>query len=121
MPSTWTTKTSFTPEVRRNGPRDAAFASSKEDRTWPSKSTTESREAPKVQGKFTHEQQKRVINKEENATGTDATLPGETLKRTAMRYPKPGPGSADEMSTGHREIQRGASDESEHRKRRSDD
>ena len=66
-------------------------------------STTEPREAPKVQGKFTREQQKRIIN------------------HAAMRYPKPGPGSANEMSTGHREIQRGAHDESEHRKRRADD
>ncbi len=84
-------------------------------------STTRPREAPKVQGKLTREQQKRIINKDENTKGTDAPLPGETLKHAAMRYPKPGPGSANDMSTGHREIQRGANDESEHRKRRADD
>jgi hypothetical protein len=84
-------------------------------------STTEPREAPKVQGTKTHEQQQRIINKDENTKGTDATLPGETLKHAAARYPKPGPGSANEISEGHREIQRGASDESEHRKRRKDD
>jgi len=84
-------------------------------------STTEPRDALKVQGKVTREQQKRVINKDENTKGTDAPLPGETLKHAAMRYPKPGPGSENEMSTGHREIQRGANDESEHRKRRTDD
>jgi hypothetical protein len=48
-------------------------------------------------------------------------VPGETLKHAAMRYPKPGPGSENQMSTGHREIQRGANDEREHHKRRDDD
>jgi hypothetical protein len=83
-------------------------------------STTSPRKAPKVQGKQTHEQQQRVINKDENTRGTDAPLPGETLKHAAQRYPMPGPGSANEMSTGHREIQSGANDESEHRKKRTD-
>ena len=83
-------------------------------------STTEPREAPKVQGKLTREQQKRVINKAETK-GTDAPLSDETLERADLRYPKPGPGSENQMSTGHREIQRGANDESEHRKRRTDD
>lgn len=84
-------------------------------------STTEPRKAPKVQGKRTHEQQQRIINKQENTKGTDAPLPGETLRHAAMRYPKPGPGGENQMSTGHREIQRGANDESEHHKRRADD
>lgn len=84
-------------------------------------STSQPREAPKVQGSKTHEQQQRIINRQENNKGTDAPLPGETLKHAAMRYPKPGPGSENQMSEGHREIQRGANDESEHRKRRTDD
>ena len=69
-------------------------------------------------GKLTHEQQQRIINKQENTKGADVPLPGETLKHANLRYPKPGPGSAGEISTGHREVQRGAHDESEHRKRR---
>ena len=83
-------------------------------------STTEPRPAPKVRGKQTHDQQQRIINKQENTKGTNAPLPGETLKHAALRYPKPGPGSENQMSRGHREIQRGANDESEHRKRRDD-
>ena len=84
-------------------------------------STTEPRESLKVQGKATQEQQKRIINKDENTKGTNAPLPGETLKHAAKRYPKPGPGGAYEISDGNRAIQRGATDESEHRKRRTDD
>ena len=84
-------------------------------------STTEPREAPKVQGKHTHEQQRRIISKDEKTKGTEAPLPGETLKHAELRYPKPGPGSENQMSHGHREIQRGANDESKHRKRRTDD
>ena len=72
-------------------------------------------------GKQTHEQNQRIINKQENTKGTDAPLPGETLKHAAKRYPKPGPGDAYNMSEGHRSIQRGANQESEHMKRRSDD
>ena len=78
-------------------------------------STTQPRETLKVQGKATREQQKRIINRDENTRGTDAPLPGETLKHAAKRYPKPGPGSAYEISDGNRAIQRGANDESEHR------
>ena len=84
-------------------------------------STTEPREALKVQGKVTREQQKRVINQDENTKGTDAPLPGETLKHAAMRYPKPGPGDPYNISDGDRSIQRGANQESEHMKRRADD
>ncbi len=84
-------------------------------------STTQPREAEKRQGKLTREQQQRIINKQENTKGTDAPLPGETLKDAAKRHPKPGPGNENQMSSGHREIQRGANDESEHHKRRTDD
>ncbi len=77
--------------------------------------------ASQQQGKHTHDLQQRIINKQENTKGTDAELPGESLAEAGKRYPKPGPGSANEMSSGHREIQRGANDESEHRKRRVDD
>ena len=55
-------------------------------------SDTEPRPAPKTQGRATHDLQQRIINKQENTKGTDAPLPGETLKHAAMRYPKPGPG-----------------------------
>ena len=79
-------------------------------------SDTEPRKAPKVQGHKTHEQQQRIINKQENSKGTDAPLTDETLKDEAMRYPGPGPGDENQMSQGHRGIQRGANDESEHRK-----
>lgn len=84
-------------------------------------STTEPREAPKTQGKLTREQNRRIVNKQENTKGTDAPLPGETLKHAAKRYPKPGPGSENQISSGHRSIQRGANDEGEHHKRRTDD
>lgn len=80
-----------------------------------------SKDHPGRQGARTHEQQQRIINKQENTKGTDATLWGETLKHAGMRYPKPGPGDPYAIQTGHREIQRGAHDESEHRKRRTDD
>jgi hypothetical protein len=81
-------------------------------------STTEPRPAQKVQGKATHDQQQRIISKAENTKGTTAPLPGESLKHAAKRYPKPGPGSANEMSTGDRSIQHGANHESEHHKNR---
>ena len=84
-------------------------------------STTEPRPAPKVQGRATHDLQQRIINKQENTKGTDAPLPGETLKHAAMRYPKPGPGDANNINHGDRSIQHGANQDSEHRKRRTDD
>ncbi|GEM_PF-1672003 len=83
-------------------------------------STTRPREAPKMQGKFTREQQKRIINRQENTKGTDAPLPGETLKHAAKRYPKPGPGNEYAISDGDRSIQRGAHDRGDHDKTRTD-
>jgi hypothetical protein len=83
-------------------------------------STTEPRPARKVQGNATHDQQQRIINKQENTKGTDAPLPGETLKHAAMRYPKPGPGDAYNISHGDRSIQHGSGQDSEHRKHRTD-
>lgn len=82
-------------------------------------SDTEPRPARKTQGRATHELQQRIINKQENTKGTEAPLPGETLEHANLRYPKPGPGGENEMQTGNRAIQRGATDESAHRKRRS--
>jgi hypothetical protein len=81
-------------------------------------STTEPRKAPDTVGAKTREQQKAVIEKRENTKGSDAPSPDETLKHAQKRYPAPGPAAYD-MKTGHREIQRGANDESEHRKRRT--
>ncbi len=83
-------------------------------------STTEPREAPKVQGKLTHEQQRRIATKRENTKGTDAPLPGETLAHAAKRYPKPGPGNAYTYDEGDRSIQRGANDRGDHNKTRVD-
>ena len=65
-------------------------------------SDTEPRPAPKTQGRATHDLQQRIINKQENTKGTDAPLPGETLKHAAKRYPKPGPGSENQISDGDR-------------------
>jgi len=79
-------------------------------------STTEPREAPKLQGKKTREQQKRIINRQENSKGTDAPLPGDTLKHANLRYPKPGPGNEYQISDGDRSIQRGANDPGPHDK-----
>lgn len=81
--------------------------------------THHTKDAP--QGARTHEQQQRIIDRQENTRGADVPLPGETLKHAALRYPKPGPGDANAMQHGHREIQRGAHDDSGHRKRRADD
>ena len=65
-------------------------------------SDTEPRQAPKVQGRKTHEQQQRIINKQENTKGTDAPLTDETLKHAAMRYPQPGPGDESQLPSGPR-------------------
>ena len=80
-------------------------------------STTQPREAPRKQGKLTHEQQQRIITKAEKTKGADVPLPGETLEHAAKRYPKPGPGNENQISDGDRSIQRGANDEREHHKR----
>ena len=78
-------------------------------------STTEPRSAPKSQGKRTREQQRRVATGEENTKGFDGPMPGETLAHAAKRYPKPGPGDANAISTGgDRSIQRGAKDRQDH-------
>jgi hypothetical protein len=72
-------------------------------------------------GKLTHEQNQRIINRQENTKGTDAPLPGETLKHAAMRYPKPGPGDEYDIHEGDRSIKHGANHETEHHKNRADD
>ena len=72
-------------------------------------------------GKLTHEQNQRIINKQENTKGSDAVLPGETLKHAATRYPKPGPGGEYDIQDGDRSIKRGANQETEHHKERADD
>lgn len=79
-------------------------------------STTEPRPAPKVTGRKTREQQKRIINKDEATDSPDIAMPGETLEHAARRHPKPGPGDAYDYSTGDRSIQRGAHDRGDHRK-----
>lgn len=80
-------------------------------------SNTEPREAEKAQGELTREQQRRVSTGAENTKGTEAELPGETLKDGARRHPKPGPGDAKGISDGDRSIQRGANDRGPHDKK----
>lgn len=79
-------------------------------------STTEPRPTRKTQGKLTREQNKRIVNREENTKASDVEMPGETLKHANMRYPKPGPGRAYEVSSGDRRIEHGANDELDHHK-----
>ena len=79
-------------------------------------STTEPRPAPKLPGRKTQEQRKRIVNKQEATDSPDIVMPGETLKHADLRYPKPGPGDAYNYSTGDRSIQRGAHDRGDHRK-----
>lgn len=83
-------------------------------------STTEPREAPKMQGPRTNEKQRDIINRREATRGADVPSPDETVKHARQRYPAPGP-AANDMSDGDRSIQRGANDEREHHKRRVDD
>jgi len=75
------------------------------------------REAPKVQGSKTKEQQRRIVNKDEVTSGSDVPSPNETLKHASKRSPKPGPGNANEISSGDRSIQRGANDPGPHDKK----
>lgn len=82
-------------------------------------SNTEPREAPKRQGKRTHEQQKRIAEKRENTKGADVPMPGDTLAEAAKRHPRQA--GAYDISSGDRSIQRGINDEQGHHKRRTDD
>jgi hypothetical protein len=82
----------------------------------PQQSTTEPRPAPKLQGRKTREQRKRIINKDEATDSPDIVTPGETLQHAGLRYPKPGPGNAYDYATGDRSIQRGIHDRGDHRK-----
>ncbi|AKR55642.1 hypothetical protein GCM10011321_10760 [Youhaiella tibetensis] len=84
-------------------------------------STTEPRKAPKRQGPKTRAQAHRIVTGAENTAGADVPLPGETLKHANLRYPKPGPGDAYNISTGDRSIKRGANQETEHHKQRADE
>ncbi len=80
-------------------------------------STTEPREAKKVQGKLTREQQRRVQTGAENTKGSDAETPGETLQEAAKHNPEPDPAIANEIWSGDRSIQRGANDRGPHDKK----
>lgn len=71
-----------------------------------------------MSGSKTHEQQQRIINKQENTKGVDTPV-NESLKEARRKHP--GPPTAYDMRTGDRSIRRGANQESEHHKGRSDD
>lgn len=69
-------------------------------------------------GRKTHEQQQRIINKEENTKGAKTPI-DETLKEAKRRHS--GPPAAYDVETGDRSIKHGANQEGEHNKERSDD
>jgi hypothetical protein len=69
-------------------------------------------------GKHTREQQKRIINKQENTKGSDVPSPNETLAEARRRAGSPP--AAYDMRTGDRSIRRGANDEEQHHKNRAD-
>lgn len=83
-------------------------------------STTQPRPAPKRQGKITREQNQRIAKGQENTKGAEVPVPGETLKHADMRYPKPGPGNAYDISSGDRSPERGTHDRGDHDKTRAD-
>ena len=82
-------------------------------------STTEPRETKKTtQGARTREQQKAVINGEENTKGIDVD-PGEQSIAEAREHVER-PEQINDLSTGDRSIPRGANQEGDHHKRRAD-
>lgn len=71
-----------------------------------------------MSGSKTHEQQQRIINKQENTKGAETPV-NESLKEARRKHA--GPPTAYDMRTGDRSIKRGSSQEGEHHKERSDD
>ena len=69
-------------------------------------------------GSKTHEQQQRIINKQEKTKGVDTPVT-ETIKEARRRHAGP-PATYDNRS-GDRSIKRGANQETEHHKERADD
>lgn len=71
-----------------------------------------------MSGNKTHEQQQRIINKQEKTKGVDTPV-DETIAEARRR--NPGPPAAFDNSDGDRSIKRGSNQESEHHKERADD
>jgi hypothetical protein len=68
-------------------------------------------------GPITHQQQQRIINKQEETKGADIDPVNETIEEARARHPRPD--AVYDNETGDRSIEHGANQESEHRKRRS--
>jgi hypothetical protein len=66
-------------------------------------------------GKLTHEQNQRIINREENTRGADVPTPGETIEEARRRHATTPPALYD-IETGDRSVKRGAHDPTEHDK-----
>ena len=80
-------------------------------------STTQPRGTEKAKGPRTREQQKAIIEGREKTRGADVDPHGKSLAEA--RADAEQPAGEFEISHGDRAIQRGAHDESEHRKRRT--
>jgi hypothetical protein len=68
-------------------------------------------------GPQTHEQQQRIIKKQERTDGADIEPVNETVEEARARHPQPG--LRYDNATGERAVDHGANHDSEHRKRRS--
>jgi len=71
-----------------------------------------------TQGKLTREHQKAVINGAENTKGVDVDPHQKSIAEARQDAERPA--GEYEISTGDRSIQRGANQESEHAKHRSE-
>jgi hypothetical protein len=69
------------------------------------------------QGARTHEQQQRIINRQENTKAADIEPVNETIEEARQRHPEQ-PETMYDIETGERAVEHGANQESEHRKRR---
>jgi hypothetical protein len=69
-------------------------------------------------GTKTHEQQQRIINRQENTKGVETPV-NETIQEARRR--NPGPPTAYDNRTGDRSIKHGTNQESGHHKERADD
>jgi hypothetical protein len=69
-------------------------------------------------GNKTHEQQQRIINKQEKTKGVETPV-DRTLAESRRR--NPAPPTAYDNRTGDRSIRHGSNQESEHHKERTDE
>lgn len=82
-------------------------------------STSEPRGTEKVTGSKTREQQKAVVEKREKTKGVDVSTDQKSLAE-ARKDQEP-PAGEFEISTGDRSIRRGANQETEQHKNRTDE